>query len=140
VRNKQRRVFVLGYYSLKGNNKVVLNDFKEVTPNEFVVIGHFSAVAVPERFSKRGIGKQLIMACEKYILNIADELSQTRSNSKVKAELEMGVINVRKDLFPWYESQGFNVIRELRPNDVELTNSIVEHMDVCCVLMSKTLS
>ena len=53
--------------------------------------------------------------------------------------MEMGVINLRKDLFPWYERQGYNVIEEIRPNDAELNRIVLDEMDVCCVLMRKVL-
>jgi hypothetical protein len=102
---------------------------------------------VPEKFGKQGIGKTLVQAAEAKLKNIAaaefleftktvDTLTKT-PNLEVK--MEMGVINLRKDLFPWYEAQGYVVIGEIRPNDAELIEKCREDMDVCCVLMRKQI-
>ncbi len=53
--------------------------------------------------------------------------------------MEMGVINLRTDLFPWYEKQGYKIISEIRPNDAEVTRIIRDDMDVCCILMRRVL-
>ena len=53
--------------------------------------------------------------------------------------MEMGVINQRKDLFPWYEGQGYKVIGEIRPNDAELLRICLDEVDICCVLMRKVI-
>jgi hypothetical protein len=54
--------------------------------------------------------------------------------------MEMGVINVRQDLFPWYESQGYITGTEIHPNDAELTRVIIPGLDVFCILMNKSLN
>ena len=55
--------------------------------------------------------------------------------------LQMGVINLREDLFPWYESQGFRRLHEIRPNDPEVELITLDELkdQVCCVLMEKEL-
>jgi hypothetical protein len=64
------------------------------------------------------------------------------SDSKVSAYLQMGVINLRHDLFPWYEGQGFVKLHEIRPNDPEVELITLDEMKdvVCCVLMQKQLA
>jgi hypothetical protein len=84
--------------------------------------------------NKRGIGKTIIQATEKYLLEVA--LSSTKI---MKVTIQMGVINLRKDLFSWYEKQGYSVVGEIRPNDEELSRIILDDLDVCCVLMTKSL-
>jgi hypothetical protein len=53
--------------------------------------------------------------------------------------MEMGVINMREDLFPWYEKQDYKVIGDIRPNGEEIERIKLEEMDICCVLMRKEL-
>jgi predicted N-acetyltransferase YhbS len=77
---------------------------------DFIVvdtIGKFSAVSVPKKWEKRGIGKKLVSAAERHALDRGLsylELSK-RANPeglyKLSVDMEMGVINLRKDLFPW---------------------------------------
>lgn len=98
--------------------------------------GKFSAVSVPAKNGKRGIGKALVQAAENKVKMIAQQ-------AQVKqAFLEMGVINLREDLFPWYEGQGFVKLHEIRPNDPEVEMITLDEMkyQVCCVLMRKELS
>lgn len=113
-------------------------------------MGHFSAVSVPEKFGKRGIGKSLVQAAEQQLIielghkeNELQEVSSSfdgiPSRVDVNVSMEMGVINLRTDLFPWYQSQGYQIEGEIRPNDTEITRIILDNMDVCCVLMKKVL-
>lgn len=105
------------------------------------VIGKFSAVSVPTRFEKRGIGKALVKAAEAQLQEIAQqELSKMETPKILVVHMEMGVINQRKDLFPWYEGQGYKVIGEIRPNDTELLRICLDDVDICCILMRKEFS
>eukprot|EP01035_Chromulina_nebulosa_P017247 gene17247-22775_t len=97
------------------------------------ITGKFSAVSIPTKYGNRGFGKKLVQGAENYILNIAN------SNGYDSAVMEMGVINLRKDLFPWYEKQGYAIIEEIRPNDEEVSRIILDDLDVCCILMRKIL-
>ncbi len=79
----------------------------------------------------------MVKAAEDKILSLA-----TQQQAVNNAVLEMGVINLRTDLFPWYESQGFIKLHELRPNDAEIERITLDSMKatLCCVLMRKDLS
>jgi hypothetical protein len=64
----------------------------------------------------------------------------------VSVVMECGVINVRTDLFPWYERQGYSVVRDaLDDSPVKKDSAEVAMIklpscgDVCCHLMRKTL-
>jgi GNAT superfamily N-acetyltransferase len=107
-------------------------DDKEDSINK--VVGKFSAVSVPPKNEKRGIGKALVKAAENKILAIANSIGD-----QVKADLEMGVINQRKDLFPWYENQGFKTYEEIF--DAEVDHIVLDDLrgKVFCVLMRKHL-
>lgn len=109
------------------------------------IVGKFSAVSVPEKFGKRGIGKALVKGVENKLIEIVKVEQETVERSTgtapaVSVHVEMGVINLRTDLFPWYESQGYAIVEEIRPNDAEITRIILDDLDVCCVLMRKTLT
>lgn len=54
--------------------------------------------------------------------------------------MEMGVINQRADLFPWYEKQGYSIVGEIRPNDPEIQRIVRDDMDIFCILMRKVLT
>ena len=107
------------------------------------VTGKFSAVAVPERFARRGIGQALVKGAESLLLDIAKQqaLNQQQSGETLSLEvaIEMGVINLRKDLFPWYEKQGYSVVEKIWPNDKEIEMIKLDHLDVHLVLMRKQL-
>jgi GNAT superfamily N-acetyltransferase len=103
------------------------------------VTGKFSAVSVPAQFEKRGIGKALVKAAEEQLMEIAKNEHAIRPNSDLAISMEMGVINQRKDLFPWYEGQGYKLIGEIRPNDAELLRICLDDIDICCILMRKCL-
>ena len=94
------------------------------------LVGHFSAVSVNPLYEKRGIGGQLIKAAEDKLRTVALEFACRL------IVIEMGVINQRADLFPWYMKQGFKIIGEIR-DDPELARIILPKMDVYLVLMSK---
>ncbi len=145
------------------------------------VVGKFSAVSVPTRFGKRGIGKTLVRAAEAYLLAQALAVAQakalTASSSSssssyssaspsssterdtqpsqlcssleapkpsplllpLRVWMEMGVINQREDLFPWYQTQGYSCVHRL-PRDLELQRIVSDGLDVHCILMRKDLS
>jgi len=95
---------------------------------------------VPTKYEKRGIGKTLVKAVETQLQEIAQsEFAAATSNTNspvLSVNMEMGVINQRKDLFPWYEGQGYQVIEAL-PHDAELQRICLEDSDVHCILMRK---
>jgi hypothetical protein len=72
-------------------------------------------------------------------MEIAKNEHANRPNSDLVISMEMGVINQRKDLFPWYEGQGYKLIGEIRPNDAELLRICLDDIDICCILMRKCL-
>lgn len=94
---------------------------------------------MPTKYERRGIGKALVTAAETKLQEIAKEMLHSNMSAEPILYMEMGVINLRKDLFPWYESQGYVVIKELRPNDPEFNEMCLDELDVCCVLMRKQL-
>ena len=116
---------------------------------EIKTVGKFSAVAVLRSNQKRGVGRSLIHAAEEHVMKIAHERvnhynsasSFPRGSSPLGAAavLMMGVINLREELFPWYESQGF-AVGEKMPWDAELsriTKDGYEHVHL--IKMQKTL-
>jgi len=100
--------------------------------------GNFGAVAVGRAYEKRGIGGALVRAAERYVLAGASEHSASE-NVPRSAEIEMGVINLRADLFLWYGKMGFTRGEEIRPNNEELDRICLPELDVCCVRMHKSL-
>ena len=115
-------------------------------------------MSVPKKYERTGIGRSIVEHAEFFLLTLAavltvsdddeivelssDELrAKLREKNDVTVRIEMGVINKRIDLFPWYEKQGYHVACEMRPNDAELTRIILDHMsdDVCCIKMIKNL-
>ena len=101
--------------------------------------GKVSAVSVPTRWAKKGIGKKMIKQAEDHLLKVAKELG-TYGQQCSAVVMEMGVINVRQDLFSWYEKQGYTKGDPL-PHDRELDRIISHDMKdkVFCVRMSKVL-
>ena len=97
------------------------------------LVGHISAVSVLPSFGRRGLGKALVRAAEEHLLHVA---SACKASS---VAMEMGVINLRKDLFPFYEQQGYVTAGEMRPNNAELARIVLPELDVCCVRMTKEL-
>jgi ribosomal protein S18 acetylase RimI-like enzyme len=104
------------------------------------VVGKFSAVSVPPRFGRQGIGKALVDETETKIREIARSLEPV-PDVETTATLQMGVINQRYDLFPWYQKQGFQITGEIR-GDPEIDLITLEEMkdDIYLVLMSKPVS
>ena len=103
--------------------------------------GKISAVSVPSRWGKKGIGKKMIKNAEDYLLKkVAPKELRAYGVKECKVVMEMGVINVRDDLFPWYEKQGYMRGERLQ-HDGELDRIILPHMKdkVFCVRMSKEL-
>lgn len=94
---------------------------------------------MPSKFEKQGIGKALVKAAEAQLMEIAQTEFQVKHTKAVQACMEMGVINQRNDLFPWYEAQGYKIVGEIRPNDAELLRICLDDIDICCILMRKTL-
>lgn len=79
----------------------------------------------------------MVKSFEEYLIETIAPTLGTNQCSKIIGE--MGVINLRKDLFPWYEKMGYEVIGEIRPNDAEVSRIILDDLDVCCILMRKVL-
>ena len=100
--------------------------------------GNFGAVAVGRAYEKRGIGAALVRAAERYVLTGARDHAAPASVPRT-ADIEMGVINLRADLFVWYGKLGFARGEEMRPNNEELTRICLPELDVCCVKMHKAL-
>lgn len=99
------------------------------------MIGKVSAVSVLPAYQRQGIGQLLIKAAEEHMQIIARQLRA------INCELQMGVINKRTDLFPWYEKQGYHIIGEIHPNDPEVERITLDEMkdEICCILMKKSL-
>ncbi len=100
-----------------------------------VVRGKFSAVAVDPAWEKRGVGQFLVASVEHFLQERADSLFGASSAQTV---CEMGVLNVRPDLFAWYERQGYTRGERL-PHDAELARIINPGLDVWCILWRKVL-
>lgn len=95
------------------------------------VTGHFSAVSVTGAWERCGIGRGLVGRAEDYITVIVGVNCAVR-------EMEMGVINLREDLFPWYEKQGYRRKGEMR-GDEEVNRVTKDGMEVYLVFMGKEL-
>ncbi len=90
---------------------------------------------MPTKYGNRGIGKLLVKSAENHLLSLQEHTTDIEIKRIV---MEMGVINQRTDLFPWYEKQGYATIGPL-PHDQELARIVLEGMDVYCVLMQKVI-
>jgi predicted N-acetyltransferase YhbS len=147
---EERSIFLLAELPGDGANQVCGSiflhwDFSEAkndVPMQF--IGKFSAVSVPTAFGRRGIGQALVAAAEKHLIDLANHLSSPPSSSSspsvpLSVVMEMGVINARQDLFPWYKRQGYSLIGPLLPNPPDLQALIADGHDIHCVLMRKVL-
>lgn len=84
----------------------------------------------------------MVKGAENKILSIAKAYKDNNPSTQLTISLQMGVINLRKDLFPWYESQGFQIMGEIRPNDPEVELITLDELKeaVCCILMKKELN
>lgn len=117
------------------------------------IVGKFSAVAVRGEYQKRGIGQLLVRAAEDYVISLSkrsnDAINESdsscssliydTSDTRVRAIITMGVINLRKDLFPWYAKQGYLVVGEVHHN-AEVLRIVKEGYEhVCLIQMEKVL-
>ena len=117
------------------------------------IVGKFSAVAVRGENQKKGIGQLLVRAAEDYVTSLSkrsnDAINESASScgsllndtsdTRVRAIITMGVINLRKDLFPWYAKQGYSVVGEAH-HDVEVLRIVKEGYEhVCLIQMEKVL-
>jgi hypothetical protein len=81
----------------------------------------------------------LVQSAESKIIQIGTEMKLKQNASiSVQCTMEMGVINLREDLFPWYNKLGYETLDRL-PHDEELRRIVLEDVDVYCVLMRKEL-
>ena len=112
-------------------------------------VGKFSAVAVRQSHQKKGVGRLLVLATERLIIKIANDSIDSKKATALStsnddplgaaAVLTMGVINLREELFPWYQSQGY-LIGEKMPWDAELARILKEGYEhVHLINMQKTL-
>lgn len=84
----------------------------EQTDNDMTLItGKMSAVAVPRKYEHHGFGKRIVQAAEEYLLKQAqiEMKNQNLTPDRITVRMEMGVVSVRTDLFPWYVKQGYTV-------------------------------
>jgi ribosomal protein S18 acetylase RimI-like enzyme len=128
----ENSVFIVAKDSLDGN--VCGSIYLQWSSEGGHIVGKFSAVAVRGASQQRGLGKLLVRSAEKFILDKAS--AELRGTT---ADLTMGVINLREDLFPWYRKQGFHEEGEM-PWDAELARIIKEGYEhVCLIKMRKKL-
>ncbi|KAG9414545.1 hypothetical protein AC1031_007952 [Aphanomyces cochlioides] len=64
-------------------------------------VGHFSAVSVPKAFENQRVGRAMIQAAEDLVAACGCE------------KMEITVVSVRTDLFPFYERKGYQ--RQIGP-------------------------
>ena len=90
--------------------------------------------------TKQGIGGRLVFEAESFVREKADAYFISLNNMLERRAIimEMGVVNVRHDLFPWYEKQGYKIIEDIR-DDPEFEAIVAEGQDVFCILMRKIL-
>ena len=75
-----------------------------------VTTGKFSAVSVLNSWGKKGIGKSLVSQAESYTMKMSKQFYDQKikeneadcTNYSSSTFIEMGVINLREDLFPWF--------------------------------------
>jgi GNAT superfamily N-acetyltransferase len=120
--------------------EIEINDNENESKTKISVTGHVSCVSVGKKFERKGIGKRLVAAAEEYLLLLLPTISTTEP---IDVAMEIGVINLRTDLFPWYHGQGYNVIAEQgepsKQESAEVDMIKLPHLQVFCVLMRKTL-
>jgi GNAT superfamily N-acetyltransferase len=81
------------------------------------MIGHVSAVSVSAKHERQGIGKALIRGAESKLLSLAREMTDNEAVDIIHPlRMEMGVVNLRTELFPWYEAQNYFKVCEIHPN------------------------
>eukprot|EP01038_Epipyxis_sp_PR26KG_P007046 gene7046-9621_t len=106
-------------------------------------IGKFSAVSVPKKYERNGIGKALVFAVENEMIKIAKDYNKNNSdNSEISivVKVEMGVVSARLDLIPWYESQGYRAVGDIIEDDPEIIMITKDGMIVNLILMRKVIS
>lgn len=50
------------------------------------------------------------------------------------------VVNVREDLFPWYQKQGYEICRQEKEADPSFDQIVKDGMDVYCIKMQKKIA
>ena len=132
--------------------------FKSEVGNPRVIrlklIGRFSAVSVVDRCTRRGIGRKLVAAAESYAVEYANDLLEKEKKHRIEdvfgdpsmhidtrlnVYMEMGVINARTDLFPWYQKQGYVQKGKLPVNDEVGRIVSDDWKHIHCILMRKEL-
>jgi hypothetical protein len=90
--------------------------------------------------TKQGIGCKLVGEAENFVREKADVYfaSLVKWPERRIVLMEMGVVNVRHDLFPWYQKQGYEVVEEIR-DDADFNLIVAEGLSVFCILMRKVL-
>ena len=103
--------------------------------------GHFSSVSVLDSMAKRGIGRTLVKAAEDHIINLSNSNSNNDNNNNCRnnVTIDCGVINLREDLFKWYEKQGYQRSGEEIKDDDEVNRITLDGMVVTLVILCKTL-
>ncbi|XP_065667533.1 uncharacterized protein LOC100212726 [Hydra vulgaris] len=132
------------YWITKKDWVVVDND----SVPKVTLVGTFSAVSVPSKYSNRGIGKALVASAENYLRENVFKAIQhqmlnfgniTNNNPQFNIVMEIEVINLRVDLFPWYEKQGYQVVDKIKPNKAVFAVRYLDGIDVFFIMMRKTL-
>lgn len=116
-------------------------EIKNESESDISITGHVSCVSVSKAFEKQGIGKRLVIAAEEYLLqSVVRSISTTIATN---VAMEIGVINLRTDLFPWYQGQGYAVVADQgepsKQESAEVDMIKLPHLQVFCVLMRKSL-
>eukprot|EP00048_Salpingoeca_helianthica_P017464 m.237358 g.237358 ORF g.237358 m.237358 type:complete len:181 (-) comp21085_c0_seq1:23-565(-) len=91
--------------------------------------GAFGMLSVSSDREKAGIGKQLVRAAEE---KIRSELAGIQNTY-----IEIPVINLRPELIPWYERQGYNKTGEVLP--FEAPHILADGYDIRFVMMRKSI-
>jgi hypothetical protein len=112
---------------------------------KLIIIGKLSAVAVAKMYTKKGVGKRLVKAAEDMLKMKAQEeikLQALDNQDQVEVRMEVGVINARHDLFPWYQGQGYTLLNEKMPTDDDFDKIILPNLKgkIFCVKFVKNIS
>ena len=114
------------------------------TQRKSSIVGHFSCVSVSKRFEKKGIGRRLVAAAEEHIKQVALALPIPSTTEGAvcgggtvcevcEVSMECGVINLRTDLFPWYQAQGYEVVANQGEPSVQ-ESAEVDMIKVCDIM------
>jgi hypothetical protein len=120
------------FYLARAGETPVGSVYLQIDLDPTRVLGKFSAFSIDPAWEKKGVGRFMSAAIEARVCEVA------RTKGLGAATLEMGVINVRKDLFTFWGKLGFSIDRDL-PADPELSRISLDGLDVHCVLMKKQL-